>query len=250
MRNFILLLAVLLLSGCASFQISTLNHDPIYTVEGSDVEVKVINNQFQLDRLLRKDFRFRWDFAQYAMNQPYGWYMSNYSFNRWRPYNAFDIYWNSTQYWTNWAFNYPFQSSFNNWGYSYSSWYNGPWHNQGYNVIWNQSRRDNIAYHSGRRSSNNIKNNIVVSNTNRKRVVVNNTKIDVFAEKIRNKLPYKYIRVYNNPNNLNINNSKPRVYVRPSDNSKPRVYVRPSNNNVNRVVTNRSSANIKTRIKE
>ena len=47
MKNLLILL-VLLLSGCASFQVSTINHDPIYSIEGSDVEVVVINNEFEL----------------------------------------------------------------------------------------------------------------------------------------------------------------------------------------------------------
>ena len=46
------LLLVLLLTGCASFQVSTLNHDPIYSIEGSDAEITVINNEFELQRLL------------------------------------------------------------------------------------------------------------------------------------------------------------------------------------------------------
>ena len=54
-----LLFLVLLLSSCATFQFSTLNHDPIYSIEGSDVEVKVIKNDFELARLLRNDFQFR-----------------------------------------------------------------------------------------------------------------------------------------------------------------------------------------------
>ena len=224
----IIIFALSLLTGCASFQVSTLNQDQIYSVEGSDVEVKVINNEFQLHRLLRKDFKFRWNFAQYAMNQPYGWYMSNYSFNRWKPYNAFDIYWNSTQYWTNWAFNYPF--SYNHWGYSHHNWYNGPWQNQSYNLIWNQSRRNSIAYHNSKRSSNNIENNIVVRNTNRQREIIKSN-VDKVADKLRSRLPNKNIKVYNNPNNLNINNnSKPRVYNRPNS-IEPTVYSRSINSN-------------------
>ena len=55
MKNSLLLL-ILLFTGCASFQISTLNHDPIYSIEGSDAEITVINNEFELQRLLRDDF--------------------------------------------------------------------------------------------------------------------------------------------------------------------------------------------------
>ena len=70
MNKSLFLLLVLLLTGCASFQVSTLNHDPIYAIEGSDTEINVINNEFELQRLLRTDFNFRYDFAQYAISQP------------------------------------------------------------------------------------------------------------------------------------------------------------------------------------
>ena len=226
MKQCILALVCVLAFSCsATYQISTLNHDP---------EIRIIDNEFQLDRLLRQDFKFRWNFAQYAMNQPYSWYMSNYGFNRFNrfsSYNRFDIYWNSTQYWTDWAFNYPFQSSYYgwnrpfNWGYSQHSWYNDPWHNQGYNSIWNRSRGNNVAYHTGRRGSSNIQSKIVASSTNRTRIVTN-VDIEELAVKLRNKLPNKNIRIYKNPNNPNINN-----------NSKPRVYVRPNNNNTMRTNT-------------
>ena len=247
-----LLLLFLLLTGCASFQVSTLNHDPIYSIDGSDVEVKVIDNEFQLDRLLRKDFQFRWNFAQYAMNQPYGWYMSNYSFNRWRPYNTFDIYWNSTQYWTDWAFNYSFQSSsygWNNWnrpfnwGYSYSNWYNGPWHNQGYNAVWNRSRGNNVVYHTSRRSSNNvisknIENNRVVTNS-KPRINVEETRLEQIVTNIRKRIKTPTVR--------NIDNKIIPIINNNNNNSNPRVYVRPNNNNTirinTRVVTNRPIRN-------
>jgi hypothetical protein len=267
MKNILGLLLGLLLTSCGvGFQYTALNHaghvDGIYS--SNDVVIEVPSNvqidtlnEFQLRRKLRTDFQFRWDFAQYAMNQPYGWYMSNYSFNRWRPYNTFDVYWNSTQYWTDWAFNYPFQSNYyswnrpywgwnNSWWNGYNNWYNGPWHNPGYNVIWNRSQRNNVAYINGRRGSSNIQSRIVANNTNRTRVVTNKPRvnisqnnIDEIAINLRDKINNKPIRIYNNPNNPNINNnSKPRIN---NNNSKPRVYVRPNNNNNPRPVINNST---------
>ncbi len=95
---------------------------------------------------------------------------------------------------------------------------------------WHHRNRTNTAYVVGRRSSNNV---VVGNRTNiiRDRVIVN-----------RNKL-----RVYNNPNNPNLNNnSKPRVYVRPNNNSNnnnpPRIYTRPSSNNS--TSTTRPSSNV------
>ena len=86
MRKLIqLIFIVLLLSGCGlQFQYSTLNTagniDGIYrsndyVIEVSDdTKVDTISNLFQLRRKLRTDFNFRWDFAQYQMNQPYSYY--------------------------------------------------------------------------------------------------------------------------------------------------------------------------------
>ena len=275
MKKLIILLLGLLLTGCsATYQLSTLNHDPIYDTVlevPADVQIDTLNS-FQLRRKLRTDFQFRWNFAQYAMNQPYGWYMSNYSFNRWRPYNTFNIYLNSTQYWTDWAFNYPFQSSYYswnnwnrpfNWGYNnyygwngYNNWYNGPFHNPGYNVAWNSSRNNNnVAYVNGRRGSNNVVNRIntnsnienrVVINRNTPRVNVKEENIDLIVNKIRKRVNNNNIRVYNNPNNVpNNNNSKPRVYVRPNNNSNnnnpTRIYTRPPVNNSSTTIRSSSS---------
>ena len=70
MRNTLYLLFVLLFTSCGTtYQLSTLNHDPIYDNNGNVVDVTVIDNEFQLARKLRTDDRFRWDFAQYAMNK-------------------------------------------------------------------------------------------------------------------------------------------------------------------------------------
>ena len=223
MKQCILVLICALALSCSpTYQISTLNHDP---------KIRVIDNEFQLDRLLRKDFQFRWNFAQYAMSQPYGWYMSNYSFNRWRPYNTFDIYWNSTQYWTDWAFNYPFQSNYGwnnwnrpfNWGYSYSNWYNGPWQNQGYNVVWNRSRR-------GLTNRMAIEDKIALGKLNKSRLVTNKPVIK------EDKVPwFSNTKPVVNTKPIVINKPRPRI------NTNPRVYVRPSTNNNSRPVYNNTS---------
>ena len=276
MKNILGLLLGLLLTSCGvGFQYTTLNHaghiDGIYSSNDvvlevpSNVQIDTLN-EFQLRRKLRTDFQFRWDFAQYAMNQPYGWYMSNYSFNRWRPYNPFNVYWNSTQYWTDWAFNYPFQTNYygwnrpywgwnNSWWNGYNNWYNGPWHNPGYNVIWNRSQRNNVAYINGRRGSNNIQNRIIANNTNRTiRTYPNNNKIDKIVNTIRtninnnninnnNNNNNNNIRIYNKPNNIN-NNSRPRINNNPINNFKPiNNTPRPTYNSNTRVNNNSRSSN-------
>lgn len=252
MKKIIVLLGLLLLTGCsATYQLSTLNHDPIYdTVLEVPADVKIDTLSYrQLRWKLRTDFQFRYDFATYAMNQPYSWYMSNYRYSYWRPYNSFDVYWNRHSFWNDWAFSYPYNYGWNNWnrpywGWNnswwngYNSWYNGPFHNPGYNIAWNSSRNNNVAYINGRRGSNNIQNRVITNTTNRTRINVKEEKIDLLANKIRKRVNNNNIRVYNNPNNPNLNNnSKPRVYVRPNNNSNnnssPRIYNRPPVNTNN-----------------
>ena len=103
---------------------------------------------------------------------------------------------------------------------------------------------NNVAYINGRRGSNNVVNRInsnienrIVVNRNKPRNNNNQNVIDEIVVKLRDKINNKPIRVYNNPNNVRINNnnSKPRVYNRvenSNNNTPPRIYTRPSSNNV------------------
>ena len=173
----ILLLALLLLSGCASFQVSTINHDPIYSIEGSDVEVVVINNEFELDRLLRTDFRFKYDYAQYAISQPisFDWNNRYVRFNRFnRSTNFWYSNWNygysyapwdRHQMWNDWIWGFPYGGGIG-WSYSWNNrrWSSNHWGNTyGWNNYYgwgngygwnnyNRYRGTNVSYHRGRRS--------------------------------------------------------------------------------------------------
>tara|TARA_Y100000356_G_scaffold71999_1_gene59343 strand:+ start:109 stop:963 length:855 start_codon:yes stop_codon:yes gene_type:complete len=219
----------MILSSCSSYKLALLNHnDPMYPVEyvipiAEDTKIDTLSfSQFRWK--LRTDFSFRWDYAQYAMNQPYNWY-SSFSYNVWRPFNSFDVYFNRYNFWYDWAFNYPYYWGFSswhnpwrhhwyrpyNWGYS---WYNGPWHNPGYNIIWNSSRENNnVAYISGRRGSRNIDINInnnnientIVRRYNNPRKNVDNSNLNNIVNILRDNYNVKP-RVYNNPNNISNNN--------------------------------------------
>ena len=250
-------IVLLFMYGCASFKLSTMHYDPIYGPEEvvltvpADVKIDTLSFS-QLRWKLRTDNTFRWNFAQYAMDQPLSWYNSNFRYSYWRPFNSFDVYWNRHNYWYDWAFNYPFSYgwSWNRWGYwnrwnrpfyHWDSWYNGPWHNPSYNVIWNSSRENtNIAYVRGRRGSRFIDNgNSNIQNTISRRynnprpnVNNNNNVIDNIVNDLRSN--GNRVRVYNNPNNVpnnNViirnNNGRPSV---PNNNS-IRGSWRPSNNN-------------------
>ena len=168
---------VLLLSGCGvNYQISTLNHDPIYDTNGISIEVDIINNEWELRNKLRTDFNFRYDFAQYALRQPPSF---DWRFNR--GYNQYSIFgtntwgynnyfWNRDQMWMDWVWGYPYGNGMG-WSYSWgnNSWssnhWNSPygWNNyygwgNGYgwnNNGWNNGYRrgSNVAYNIGRRGS-------------------------------------------------------------------------------------------------
>ena len=250
-------LTAMLLSSCSSYKLSLLNSDPMYPVDyvipiAEDTKIDTLSySQFKWK--LRTDFNFRWNYAQYAMNQPYNWY-SSFSYNVWRPYNSFDVYVNRYDFWYDWAFNYPYYWGYSswhnpwrhhwyrpyNWGYS---WYNGPWHNPGYNIIWNSSRENNnnIAYISGRRGSRNVDigTNSNIQNTisrryNNPRNNVDNNNLNNIVDELRENYNVKP-RVYNNPNNvpnnnIRINNGRPSVPIINNNNSRS---INNFNNNTN-----------------
>ena len=145
-----LIVMFLMYSCSSSFYLSTMHHDPIYGPEEvvltvpSDVKIDTLSFS-QLRWKLRTDFRFRYDYAQFAMNQPLSWYNRNFTYSYWRPFNSFDVYWNRHNFWYDWAFNYPYYwgySSWHNpWRYNWyrpyrpwnhwNNWYNGPYNNPG-----------------------------------------------------------------------------------------------------------------------
>ena len=254
----------MILSSCSSYKLALLNHnDPMYPVEyvipiAEDTKIDTLSfSQFRWK--LRTDFSFRWDYAQYAMNQPYNWY-SSFSYNVWRPFNSFDVYFNRYNFWYDWAFNYPYYWGFSswhnpwrhhwyrpyNWGYS---WYNGPWHNPGYNVIWNSSRENNnVAYISGRRGSRNIDINInnnnientIVRRYNNPRKNVDNSNLNNIVNTLRDNYNVKP-RVYNNPNNVSNNN------VIRNNSGRPVINNYNNNNNFNNSnINSRSSSPVRS----
>ena len=189
MNRSLFLLLVLLLTGCASFQVSTLNHDPIYSIEGSDAEITVISNEFELQRLLRTDFNFRYDFAQYAISQPRSFDWNNRILgNRYSFYNP---YYSRTQMWNDWVWGY---TGWNSWGqphrwsvFGYDRWgYNihYGWNNHGWGYGWN-NYQNNWGWRQGRNNYgwNNRYRGVRVNNnsvrgrtaTIYKRRVINNT---------------------------------------------------------------------------
>tara|TARA_R110002072_G_scaffold39863_1_gene113820 strand:- start:283 stop:1011 length:729 start_codon:yes stop_codon:yes gene_type:complete len=207
MKNKLLILALLLLSSCASFQVSTLNHDPIYIVEGSNTEINVISNRFELNRFLRNDFNFRYNFAQYALSQPpsFDWHFNRYNrFNRFNRYNRFNSYygysslpWHRNQMWNNWIWNHPYSSNI---GWSY--YQNTPYGWDNYFSGINRYLRNNQSYYGSRRENN--------TNTNRRRTNTQPVTITTTSRRIViNKKPRKVIR--NTSNSTLRTNTRRRI---------------------------------------
>ena len=279
MKKLISFLGLLLLTGCSTtWHVSTTGHDPIYDTVlevPAGVQIDTLSAS-QLRWKLRTDFRFRYDFAQYALSQPVSFDWNNRllgnRFNRYSPYWSYSYSWNRDMMWNDWVWGYPYFTphrwspfGYDRWGYNHYGWnswgWNGyygnswGWRQQMNDYAWHHRNRTNTAYVVGRRSSNNVvvgnRTNIirdrVIVNRNKPRVNVKEEKIDLIVNKIRKRVNNNNIRVYNNPNNPNLNNnSKPRVYVRPNNNSNnntsPRIYNRPPVNTNNS--STRPSSNV------
>ena len=248
------LLIYFMVTGCSSYRLATISDD-MYPVDftipvSNETKIDTINSFFQLKYKLRTDINYRWDFAQYAMNQPYSWYWNNPRLDGiWRPYNRFDVYFHSHWFWTDWAWNYPF--NYYSWGwynwnrpYYYYGWNQPyrPWNNINWNTNYNNN---NIVYVSGRRgsrninlnnNSNNIENNIV-RRYNNPRKNINNSNLNNIVNELRDNYNIKP-RVYNNPNNVPNNN------IIRNNNGRP---VIPNyNNNFNKNINSRSSSPVRS----
>ena len=251
MRNILILLTVLLLTSCGTtYQLSTLNHDPIYDGNGNEIEINVINSQSQFDRLLRTDFTFRYNYAQYALSQPrsFDWnnrilgnrfnFYNPYGFNSWNTsYMSRDMMWNDWVWgyngWDSWGsphrwspfgydrWGYNIHYGWNNHGWGYNGYYGNGWGNYGWNGYgqnnwYGRQGRDNVSYINGRRGStmsiqDRIGNAAMIESSKRSDLVIN-------REVIKLKKDNPNIRIINNTNNVPIiirnNNTPVRNYNR------------------------------------
>ena len=288
MKNLKLLFLGLLFTGCASFHLSTLNHDPIYDtvlVVPADVQVDTLTVS-QLRWKLRTDFKFRYDFAQYALSQPRSFDWNNRvlgnRYNVYNPYNGFGYsnYWSRDMMWNDWVWGYNSYSShmwspfgYDRWGYNSYSWNNHGWNSWGWNgyygngwgwrqqmnnYAWNNRNRPNTVRINGRRGSliesnrMSIKDKIgqasMIASTKPR---VNNTKPIVNNSNLV--IEEDGVRWYSNSKPINntkpiYNNSKPSYNnSKPIiNNSRPNFNSKPSFNNNSRP-TNNSKPTISTK---
>ena len=171
----------------------------------------------RLNWKLRTDFTFRWNYAQFAMNQPFSFY-SSASFARfWNPFNSFEMYWNRHNFWYDWAFGYPY---FNHY-YSMPRYY-----------MYEQPRR--VAIMRGRRG------------VTKK---VREDKVTIVANRLRNevKINNKPDRTWNNRNKFipreNPGNFNSKITPRENPN------INIQNTRPSRSVVNSTKVSMRTKIK-
>ena len=229
MNKFIISIVALLLFSCGTYQLAPVDKccetDVVYLdeIKGDSVNIftKLEFNTITLDfRPLRP--RFYWG--------------HNYGYWGHRPLWLDFDYWYNDFYYTGY-YSY-FYRPWNYWDWymrpwrPYNDWYQGPFNNQGYNVVYNASRRGSLT---------SISNTLRV-NRNKPRVNVNKPVVDNFIanykpnNNINNNIRVKPNNNWKPDNNNNIIIKPNNNYSRPSNNySKPsNNYSRPSNNVISR----------------
>ena len=271
LKKLTVVLSLILLTSCgASWQVSTLNHDPIYDDENyitvADGVIVDTLSEFQFRNKLRTDIGFRLDFARYALSQPRSFDWNNRLLGRQYDSRWNSYYWNRDQMWNDWAWGYTGWNSWgsphrwspfgydrwgynmyygwNNHGWGYNNWMgnvhygNGYYNNWGWNNYYGNSwRRGNTAYIYGRRGTTTTRNGRAHAS------MIESTK--------RTTKPRRVIRTNTAPINNNITKprrvirEKPVVPVIRNNNTRPRNNTRPviRNNNNRPTYNNRRPSN-------
>ena len=240
----LLLIFLFLIMSCATFQVSTLYHDPIYGPDNNEIKVDVLTTDWEVFRKFRIDSDFRYDYAWFASNQPYSWYATNRYFNRWSlysPLTTWDFYMNRHLFWNNWAFNYNFGSwNYPYWGrwnrlYAYDFNYR-PYYDQ-FRIYNNDRRIRNISYSATPRGSN------IRANQPRRTIVNNESSINRVVKDLRK--DGHNVRVIKNSNELIRINQGRRNYNTPrSSTTGPTINYNRGNNFNNNSSRVRSTPNV------
>jgi hypothetical protein len=221
----LLAVLLLLLSSCGTYQITPVDKccetDVVYLDEIKGDSVNIFTsldfNTITLDfRPIRP--RFNWGYNYGYWNErplwlDYGFYNNNY-------YSYYSNFYRPWNYW-GWYMR-PWMAS--------NSWYEGPFNNQGYNVVYNASRRGSLTTNINSSISNRVQTNRIV-NVNKR--PVNNNAVNTL---ITNYKPNNNVIVKPN-NNWKPNNNKPIIR---NNNSRPNFNnnSRPSFNNNSRPSNN------------
>jgi len=193
-----LVILVMLLCSCGSYQYI---NDTMLITETTDVSM-FSNYDTNIIRFVIKPITPRFYFA------------NNYGYWGMRPlWYDFDFYQGSY---------YSYYSSFyrpwNYWDHYLRPWNQGPFNNQGYNVVYNSSRRNQIR----------VKDAMALNKLNVSRTILNNKLVVSYKPIVKPRVNYNKPKPnfnkpsYNKPSyNKPSFNSKPSYNSRPSYNSKP-----------------------------
>ena len=195
MRKLICLLAFMLI-GCGNYQY--ISNAKYIDAQTSVEQVRHVFSNYNVDLIT----------IEFKPFKPVFHYGHSYGYWGTRPlWLDFDFYHgNYYSYYSH------FYRPWNSWDYymrpwrPFNNWTQGPFNNQGYNVVYNSSRRTRI------------KNNII-NKPNRSRVILNKKPVVTYKPVVKPRVNY------------NNNNSKPNFNSKPNYNSKPSFNSRPSYNN-------------------
>ncbi len=186
-----LILLVMLLCSCGSYQYV---NDTMLVTETTDVSM-FSNYDTNIIRFVIKPITPRFYFA------------NNYGYWGMRPLWLDFNFYHGNYY----SYYSHFYRPWNYWDYYMRPWTQGPFNNQGYNVVYNSSRR------------NSIKNNIITK-PKRSRLILNKKPVVSYKPVVKPRVNYNKPKpIYNKPSY-----NKPSFNSRPSYNSKPSTnYTRP-----------------------
>jgi hypothetical protein len=228
-KGIIFGIIIMLLCGCGTYQIAPVDKccetDVVYLDEIKGDSVNIFTSlEFNTITL---DFR---------PLKPRFYWGHNYGYWGHRPlWMDFDFYYGYGNYY---SYHYPYYSYYyrpwNVWDWYMrpwrldNDWYQGPFNNQGYNVVYNASRRGSLTSIS----------NTLRINRNKPRVNVNKPIVDNFIANYKpNNNVNNNIRVKPNNNWHPSNNNN--IIIKPNNNYKPsNNNYRPSNNNYSRPSNN------------
>ena len=187
-----LILLVMLLCSCGSYQYV---NDTMLVTETTDVSM-FSNYDTNIIRFVIKPITPRFYFA------------NNYGYWGMRPLWLDFNFYHGNYY----SYYSHFYRPWNYWDYYMRPWTQGPFNNQGYNVVYNSSRR------------NSIKNNIITK-PKRSRLILNKKPVVSYKPVVKPRVNYNKPKpIYNKPSYI----AKPSFNSRPSYNSKPSTnYTRP-----------------------
>lgn len=192
-----LILLVMLLCSCGSYQYV---NDTMLVTETTDVSM-FSNYDTNIIRFVIKPITPRFYFA------------NNYGYWGIRPLWLDFNFYHGNYY----SYYSHFYRPWNYWDYYMRPWNQGPFNNQGYNVVYNSSRRTSIE-------------NNIINRPSRSRVILNNKPVVSYKPVVKPRVNYNKPKpIYNKPSyNKPSFNSKPIFNSRPSYNSKPSTnYTRP-----------------------